>query len=210
MYKSLSSISTSSKWLLLGIVVIILLAVAAGGWTTLRWVSSEAVIDPILKISYCGADPEALCVLSFGRDLDEHMIINLFVPDRKFPEFYLKIKRAAAESIYMCVKNSEVPTSVYCSGELIGLQEKMEINLISKEDDHLMAAGKLTLLAVLLSSGDGGVQVIGTPSVSFGSDNRNSTATATAAPFSTEMTVTSTPVFVIYTATATPTFVSYP
>lgn len=163
MFKYLSSIRTSRKLLALGTIVIILLSLAAGV-VLLRQTSSEVAAESILKISYCGVDPEELCVLSFGRDLEDNMVINLFVPDRNFPYFYLKIKRTVVESIYECEKDKEVPTSVYCTGESIGLQEKMEINLISKEDDHLMAVGKLALLAVLLSPVGGGVQVQETPS----------------------------------------------
>jgi hypothetical protein len=195
MLKSLSGMRTSLK-LLAGIIMAIMLALAVGGVVFLKRASSTAVPEPILKIDYCGADLEELCVLSFGRDVEENMVVNLFVPDRKFPEFYLKIKRAAIESVYECEKDKEVPTSVYCSGESIGLQEKMEINLISKEDDHLLAAGKLALLAVLLSP-DG--QSFETQSVNDNSD-----------VFSTEGTQTTIPPAEIDTPTVTPTLITYP
>lgn len=154
MFKYLSSVRMSSKLLALGVFVIILLALM--GTVFLKWASSKSEAEPILKIGYCDASPEDLCILSFSRDLKENMVINFFVPDRKFPDFYLKIKRAGGESVYECQKDKEVPTSVYCTGELIGLQEKIEINLLSKEDDHLMASGVLTLQAILLSLTDGG------------------------------------------------------
>ncbi len=118
---------------------------------SLQKAASEAVSEPVLKISYCGAEPEELCVLSFGRDLDENMVVNIFVPDRKFPSFYLKIKRIAGESVYECEKDKEVPTNVYCHGSMVNLQERMEISLFARADEQLIAAGDFTLKAILIS-----------------------------------------------------------
>lgn len=144
----------SRKSLLLVLAGVILLALLALVWrvVSLERASSEVVSEPILKISYCGAEPEELCVLSFGRDAEEKMIINLFAPDRTFPGFYLKIKRITGESVYECEKNKEVPTSVFCYGDMINLQEKMEISLLSKDDGRLIAAGNFTLNAILISA----------------------------------------------------------
>lgn len=144
---------------LAGIIVLVLFGLA---WrvVSLQRTSAEAVSEPIRKLRYCGAYPDELCILSFGRDAEENLVVNLFVPDRRFPGFYLKIKRITGEGRYVCEKNREVPTSVLCYGDMISLQEKMEIGLYSKNDGHLMAAGTLTLNAILLSTqsqGGGGV-----------------------------------------------------
>lgn len=204
MLKYLSSVRMSYKLIALGGALFILFALM--GVIVLRQILSAAGPAPILKISYCGAVPEELCVLSFGRDLEENMVINLFVPESNFPDFYLKIQRAAVEGTYECVKDREVPTSVYCVGEMIGLQEKMEISLLSKADDHLMASGKLTLLAVLLSPVGGSVltpEVI-IPDAQIGGFG----VTETTLPAEITETVTPNPVFDIATPTSTP--VSYP
>jgi len=143
--------SRKTIWFILaGIVILALLALA---WriVSLQKAASEAVPEPVIKIGYCGAEPEELCVLSFGRDVDENMVVNIFSPDRKLPTFYLKIKRAAGESVYECEKDKEVQTNVFCYGDMVNLQEKMEVSLIAKADERLIVAGGFTLKAILIS-----------------------------------------------------------
>ncbi len=185
---------TFRKLLVLIIVILIVLVLGVGSIVFLKQTPSEVVPEPILKISYCGVELEELCVLSFGRDLAGNMIINFFVPSRTFPDFYLKIKRTGVESAYQCEKNIELPTSVYCIGESVGLQEKIEIHLFSKKDDHIMAAGKLTLSAFLLATSDGNRQASATPLVTIDSND----LTATTTPFLMEVTQTVVPTSILY------------
>lgn len=120
-------------------------------WWALRLKADqpEAVAPPI-KFEYCSAELETLCVLSFGRDGDGNTIINLFAPKGDLPVFYLKVSRVTGESIYECDRLEDAPTTVYCIGEAINLNERFEIHVISKQDDRLLAVGKFTLTAVLL------------------------------------------------------------
>ena len=111
----------------------------------------ETTNEPVIKLRYCGSELEELCILSFGRDVDENLVVNLYVPEKDFPDFKLKIKRRAGGSEYECEKFTEVPTSVFCYGEMISLQERMEISLISIDDESLLAFGNLTLDAILIS-----------------------------------------------------------
>ena len=120
-------------------------------WGIKSIIPKPTTTEPAIKLRYCGADLEELCVLSFGRDVDENLVVNLFVPDEDFPDFKLNIKTRAGESDYECKKFSEVPTSVFCYGEMISLQERMEVSLISIEDENLLAFGNLTLDAILVS-----------------------------------------------------------
>ena len=149
----------SRKSILLVLAGILLLALLALTWRiiSLQKEASEIVAEKVLKLRYCGANPDELCILSFGRDAEENLAVSLFVPDRKFPDFYLKIKRITGESIYECEKNKEVSTSVFCYGEMVNLQEKMEVSLLAEKDDRLLAAGNLTLNAILLSTQSQGV-----------------------------------------------------
>ncbi|MBK8781570.1 MAG: hypothetical protein IPO22_07135 [Anaerolineales bacterium] len=184
----------SRKSILLVFAGIFSLALLLLAWriVSLQKAASEAVSEPVLKISYCGAEPEELCVLSFGRDVDENMVVNIFVPDRKFPDFYLKIKRTAGESVYECEKDKEVPTNVYCYGDMVNLQERMEISLFAREDERLIAAGDFTLKAILISESalveraDGGSApeptVDETPTTSAFFDLPTATATPTKTP----------------------------
>jgi hypothetical protein len=178
-------------FILAGVIILVLLLLV---WriVSLQKAASEAVSEPVLKIGYCGAEPEELCVLSFGRDVDGNMVVNIFVPDRKFPDFYLKIKRTVGESVYECENDKEVSTNVYCYGDMVNLQERMVVSLISKLDEHLIAVGDFTLKAILISEplmverADGGSApestVNETPTASTFFDLPTATATPTKTP----------------------------
>lgn len=191
----------SIVFVLVGVVVLALFTLA---WriVSLQQAASEATVEPVLKISYCGAEPEELCVLSFGRDVDENMVVNLFVPDRKFPAFYLKIQRATRESTYECEKDKEVQSSIFCYGDMANLQERMQVSIFAKADDHLLAAGAFTLKAILVSESSS-AGVANTPTAAPGLDE-----SPTSTEISTDVAKTATPTL---TPTLTPTpDVSYP
>lgn len=168
----------SRKSILLVLAGILLLALLALTWRiiSLQKEASEIVAEKVLKLRYCGANPDELCILSFGRDAEENLAVSLFVPDRKFPDFYLKIKRITGESVYECEKNKEVSTSVFCYGEMVNLQEKMEVSLLAEKDDRLLAAGNLTLNAILLSTQSQGSD--GTPTFAASATAETLTSTA--------------------------------
>jgi hypothetical protein len=144
---------SSRKSILLVLAGVVILALLALTWRiiSLQKAAPETTLEPVLKISYCGAEPEELCILSFGRDAEENMVVNIFSPNRKFPDFYLKIKRVTGESLYECEKDKEVRTSVFCYGDMVNLQEKMEVSLFSKKNDSVLAMGNFTLNAILIS-----------------------------------------------------------
>ena len=186
-------------FILAGVIVLVLLA-ATWRIVSLQKAASKVDFEPVLKIGYCGAEPDELCILSFGRDAEEKLVVNLFAPIRRFPDFYLKIKRPSGESVYLCEKNREVSTSVFCFGEMVNLQEKMEISLISSENDRLIAFGNIMLNAILVSgqfqSESDGIQI---------PEETLETPTPMATVASTALTSTPTPTF-----TPDPSYPSYP
>ncbi|MCQ3935883.1 MAG: hypothetical protein DPW18_02430 [Chloroflexi bacterium] len=140
--------------------ILLLLFGGAAVFTLLAWFGwkayrlgqiAKSTAEPVF-FAYCGADLEDLCVLSFGRDGDGNTIVNLFVPEKKFPAFYLLVERVTGESRYECDKNDDVPTIVWCIGASINLDERIEIRILSKKDDRLLAKGRFTVTAVLIAS----------------------------------------------------------
>jgi len=146
-------------------------------------IGQDANVGPVARLRYCGAELEELCILSFGRDVDENLVINLYVPDRDFPDFKLNIKRRAGESEYTCEKFAEVPTSVFCYGEMISLQERMEISLISVEDENMLAFGNVILEAILVS-GQFPISGFGAATSAAGASENSPTVDVTTAPSS--------------------------
>jgi len=145
------------KWLILalvGIVLMICLFLLAGlGWTVFR--PQEDAPTPTMQpdaFNYCGAQLTSLCVVSFGRDAFGNTIINMHVPPRTYPNFYLKVIRVSREGRYECEVNEAVKTSIYCSGDAINLGEGFEIQLLAEQDDRVLAQGTFTLTAFLVTT----------------------------------------------------------
>ncbi len=129
---------------------------------SLRRANALITPTPPIKFEYCEAEPDALCILSFGRDGSGDTIINFFVPDRKFPDFYLIVKKAGIASRYECKRNLQIKTSVFCSGEALSLKQTVQIDIHANDDDRLLATGTFLLQAFLVSTplaGGGGTAV---------------------------------------------------
>jgi hypothetical protein len=106
----------------------------------------------LIEFEYCGASPAELCILSFGRDGAGNALINFFVPNKKFPGFYLLVKKAGPEDRYECRKSSEIKTSVFCTGGPLSLRQTIEVNLLAEEDDQLLATGSFFIEAFLVAA----------------------------------------------------------
>jgi hypothetical protein len=111
----------------------------------------QSTATPTLNITYCGANPQEICIYSFGRDGTGDTIINLFLP-KDFPNFYLKINKTSGEAIYECKKNKDIETNAYCIGEALLLGEQIEITIFSLDGDIPIAFGKFAITAILISS----------------------------------------------------------
>jgi hypothetical protein len=198
------------KWLILalaGILLVICLILLAGlGWTAFR--PQEETPAPTVQpdaFLYCGARLTSLCVVSFGRDAFGDTVINLYVPLRTYPNFYLKVIRASGESRYACEINKAVKTSAYCSGDALNLGEGFELQLLAEMDDRLLAQGTFTLTAFL----------VGTPGIGGAvSEPRSSEPTVTIevveTPTSSVFEINPSTATVTATATRTPASSSYP
>ena len=150
---------TQPKYLLIlvaGIILISSLAWFAVRVNRLQERSGES--GKLVSFDYCAEELTKLCVVSFGRDADGNTIVNLFVPEDEFPIFYLKVTRATGESVYECDKNDEVKTSVYCTGDPLNLEERFDIQIVSVKDDQILAQGRFTLTAFLITGPTADVQ----------------------------------------------------
>jgi hypothetical protein len=117
----------------------------------LRQNNTAQPTDPI-QFEYCGSTPTELCVLSFGRDGAGNALINFFVPNKKFPGFYLIVRKAGLEYRYVCQASSEIKTSVFCMGEPLSLKQTIQMDLFAQEDDGLLASGSFFIEAFLVSA----------------------------------------------------------
>ncbi len=145
---------------------------------------------------YCGARLTDLCIVSFGRDAFGDTVVNLFVPSDQYPAFYLNIARNTGADVYECVWSKIDETSVYCTGKALNLDEGIEIQILAKLDDRLLARGAFTVNAFLVT----------TPQVGEASTTKESGLgsgiSGTATPSSTDESLDE--------ETPEPTFTSYP
>lgn len=141
----LSSLSKLLRLVSAGLLIPIILACSGFGGTP------RPTLEPD-SFGYCGARLTELCVVSFGRDVFNNTVVNLYVPQRRYPAFYMKIIRKSGEERYDCVWSETVETSVYCAGNAINLGEGIEIQLLAKLDDRLLANGAFTLTAFFVTT----------------------------------------------------------
>ena len=106
--------------------------------------------SPLASLAYCSSKGDRPCILSFGLDADENMLINILTPSPSFPDFYLKIRRKNGDSIYQCEKVKRFPTSVYCLGEKMPPGSLLQFMIISSEGDTVLAEGSLAIIGLAL------------------------------------------------------------
>jgi hypothetical protein len=120
-------------------------------------------------LPYCDVDHAGLCVVSFGTDINDRMLVNLVKPDSSYPDFYLKISHIDATSVYECQSIVNTPTSVYCTGDLTPLGDPVDIEVYSTDKNRLIASGTLLIAAfahstqIVVSVTDTGTPTEGIP-----------------------------------------------
>lgn len=174
---------------LVALIVLFICAVAliGGGLTIFHQSEPTPTAEPV-SFGYCGAEFIDLCVVSFGRDAFSNTVINLYVPIRRYPVFYLEVIRQSGKQRFECEWNPDVKTSVYCTGSPLNLGEGFNIQIFS-EDNLLLAEGEFTLIAFRVTTPVvGGSDSVSTPNIDIEStpsivaDNNSTpfeTATAT-------------------------------
>jgi hypothetical protein len=144
------------QWMIAGIIVMVLLV---GGILLLQVNNTDdpqpAVQNaPASSMAYCNDEGTRPCVVSFGVDVDGNMLVNLLLPDRFFPAFYLKVLRGGQEIIYDCRRVNTAPNSAYCIGEKLPPGEVLHLMLISTRDDALLAEGDLSIIGLAFPTVD--------------------------------------------------------
>jgi len=111
--------------------------------------SDQAVIE----LSYCNpVNPPKLCLVSFGLDSNNRMLINFVNPEPSTFPFYLKVQRAETSSRYDCQAIVSAPTEVFCTGEPAGLGDSVDIELYSSKGGVLIAKGTFVIDAFALAT----------------------------------------------------------
>lgn len=137
----------------IGILIVLLIVVfyVAGDFLRSKMKSSQIHARfPISELTYCSLDQSQLCVISFGQELNGPMHVDFLVPDSDYPEFLLKIDHNGTEKIYECQHMEETPENVYCIGEVRAPGAILNISVLSKSNDLLLAKGTFSVIGIAI------------------------------------------------------------
>lgn len=153
--------------------------------------------SPIAALTYCGAELDKLCIVSFSQEVDGTMEVNFQIPDASYPDFILKINHNGEESTYECQRGEDHFTTVVCIGAPQVPGEVLQFKAISKDSNIPLAEGEFAIIGIALF----------TPEAEVTATVEGLTETPTETP---TPTLTAAPAFNTPTPTWTPTAPSYP
>ncbi|GAB4462476.1 MAG: hypothetical protein Kow0070_21520 [Anaerolineales bacterium] len=137
------------QWIIAGIVLVLfafgLLLLPRAGSSVAPTPTPAA---PPAKLVYCSDEQVKPCVVSFGVDVRDNMLINLLLPDLSFPAFSLVISRAGVEASYVCQRVSYALNTAYCAGPKQPPGEPLTLRLIASKDKTLLAEGNLSIIGL--------------------------------------------------------------
>jgi len=107
---------------------------------------------PLPSLKYCSLKQVRPCILSFNLDPGGTMVINLLTHNSSPPDFYIKVRQHAGETLYTCRKVRGFPTSVSCTGAALPPGEELQFLLISKDEDILLAEGHFPIIGVAIAT----------------------------------------------------------
>ena len=108
--------------------------------------------EPLQGLGYCDSNQVTPCIVSFSRDSEGKMLVNILTEGTSFPDFYLKIIHSQGESVYQCLKVKNFSTSVYCTGKVLPLGEMFQFYILSIDDNSLLAQGNFSIIGMALST----------------------------------------------------------
>ena len=89
--------------LIMGIIlvsVVVVFAVLLNLFSRSDDTKEDSNFATVSDLAYCNEEQVKPCVVSFGLDADNNMLVNFLLPDLSFPEFYLQIVRGEVNVFY--------------------------------------------------------------------------------------------------------------
>lgn len=104
----------------------------------------------IFELTLCDVSDTYLCVVSFGTDSADNMIVNFQLPYEGYPLFYIHGANKSMDNLYSCKVAEDTPTMVHCTGARTPLGEAINIDVFSADSDALMAKGTIIVSAMIV------------------------------------------------------------
>jgi len=105
-----------------------------------------------VDLTLCDEDAIGLCVVTFGADNQNLMVIHFQLPDEDYPKFYVKATNRGTTNVYSCETAESTPTIVYCTGVRTPLGETIDIEVYNTDGDILIARGTFLVSAIALAT----------------------------------------------------------
>lgn len=128
-----------------------LVVLVLAGRTLLRSVSDEAGTS-VFEATLCDEDASGLCVVNFGANSLNRMVISFSLPDGEYPPFYVKARNRDTVSVYTCEANEIDDALVRCTGVRTPLGETVDLEIYTTDEDKLIARGTFLVSAIAIST----------------------------------------------------------
>jgi hypothetical protein len=118
----------------------------------IRGATSETSDPIVVDATLCDEDASDLCIVTFGANNLNRMVINFQLPNADYAPFYVKADHRGTVSVYSCEVDESSPTSAYCTGVRTPLGETIDLEVYTTDEDKLIARGTFLVSAIALST----------------------------------------------------------
>jgi len=115
-----------------------------------RGLSADKVEVPVVEMTLCDEDSSDLCVVNFGTNSLNRMVINFLLPDEEYAAFYVKAKSRDTVGVYTCEVDESDSTVARCTGLRTPLGETIDLEVYTTDGDTLIAHGTFLVSAVAI------------------------------------------------------------
>jgi hypothetical protein len=106
----------------------------------------------VVNVTLCDVDASNLCIITFGANNLNRMVMNFQLPNAGYSPFYVKAKNRGIVSVYSCEVDQTAPTRAYCTGVRTPLGEKIDVEVYTTDEDKLIGHGTFLVSAIALST----------------------------------------------------------
>jgi hypothetical protein len=140
-----------NRWsIILGALFILL--VLGLGLLSMKKKDRESSGPPVAEITWCYENTSGLCLVSFGADSTDRMLMNFKLPNLDYPKFYVKGLNKDVANVYSCEMDQIDQTSVQCAGVRTPLGETIDVEVYLTDSDLLYARGRFVVSTLLVST----------------------------------------------------------
>jgi hypothetical protein len=111
--------------------------------------SSDA---PVTEVTLCDENASDLCIVTFGANSLNRMVINFQLPNTEYAPFYVKADNRGTVNVYSCEVDESTPANAHCTGVRTPLGETIDIEVYTTEGDKLIARGTFLVSAIAIST----------------------------------------------------------